>query len=503
MKNILVPVILILLLTTIKAQVVKEIQADEKLNLNKKSRMYGDDVAILSRAPIGRISGVQNSEGKIYVAANDTTLLSPIGLRVRVSTNQGASWIVNMYGLTPKTGYGGIKLISPATENLVYAVVSLGDEVRTWEVTSIGVYSSGITNFRSFDVGTTAAGTFYLVVDSAGTIYRYASLDRGQTWINKTMISATGCYPKLVVSAPGNMVGIIFYSGGIDNHTQNELAYQSYNETAPGELAMQDERVLGLAGVIKTEIGLAMHGSDVWITYTVFDGTSYDVKGIYSSDYGSSFSLTKDIFTDPTRDEYWADVAYYNRANSSFVFLCYSDFLQSGDPTQDTDGIYTKESDGEVVSSTATLISNHIPFWSEYDFRPKIIPLLFSSTPNAGVIWVGLDAGGASIYWDDILVVPTSVEKGSSVPTSYSLEQNYPNPFNPTTTISYTLPKAGHILLKVYDTAGREVAQLVNQEVSAGSHTVKFDGKNLASGVYYYRIICGEFNQTRKFVLLK
>ena len=98
--------------------------------------------------------------------------------------------------------------------------------------------------------------------------------------------------------------------------------------------------------------------------------------------------------------------------------------------------------------------------------------------------------------------VTTGIEN-NEIPVSYKLQQNYPNPFNPTTTISYALPKTGYVTLKIYDTAGREVAQLVNQELSAGRHSVSFNGKDLSSGVYFYRIISGEFIQTKKLILLK
>ncbi len=76
----------------------------------------------------------------------------------------------------------------------------------------------------------------------------------------------------------------------------------------------------------------------------------------------------------------------------------------------------------------------------------------------------------------------------SNLPDHYTLSQNYPNPFNPTTTIEYELPKDAFVKLIVYDILGREVQTLVNQEKAAGSYKVIFDGSNLSSGVYFYRI---------------
>ena len=96
---------------------------------------------------------------------------------------------------------------------------------------------------------------------------------------------------------------------------------------------------------------------------------------------------------------------------------------------------------------------------------------------------------------------------------NFNLLQNYPNPFNPTTTIRYTIPSArsplpggargGLVTLKVYDMLGREVATLVNENQKAGNYEVEFNGSNLASGIYFYRLKDGNYISTKKLVLLK
>ena len=100
---------------------------------------------------------------------------------------------------------------------------------------------------------------------------------------------------------------------------------------------------------------------------------------------------------------------------------------------------------------------------------------------------------------------PTSVQEEpvGGLPLSFRLDQNYPNPFNPSTTIRYGLPHASPVTLKVYDMLGRQVSVLVNERRDAGVHEVKFDGSNLASGVYFYRMQAGSFVETRKLVLLR
>lgn len=95
------------------------------------------------------------------------------------------------------------------------------------------------------------------------------------------------------------------------------------------------------------------------------------------------------------------------------------------------------------------------------------------------------------------------VNSGNLIVEEYQLTQNYPNPFNPQTTINYQLPKDGLVTLKVYDALGKEVAELVNGYKSSGSYNVTFDGSNLASGIYFYKITSGKFTSTKKLMLMK
>jgi hypothetical protein len=95
------------------------------------------------------------------------------------------------------------------------------------------------------------------------------------------------------------------------------------------------------------------------------------------------------------------------------------------------------------------------------------------------------------------------VVQNPTTPYQYKLYNNYPNPFNPSTTIRYELKQEGTVSLKVYDVLGQEVATLVNERQVAGSHSVVFDAKRIASGAYFYTIHAGGFVKTEKMMLLK
>ncbi len=98
---------------------------------------------------------------------------------------------------------------------------------------------------------------------------------------------------------------------------------------------------------------------------------------------------------------------------------------------------------------------------------------------------------------------PTSVNNNSEIPDKYVLNNNYPNPFNPTTQISYTLAKASNVTLKIYNVLGQQIATLVNGKNEPGEHSVSWNALNVPSGVYFYRIVAGDFMQTKKMVLMK
>jgi len=111
---------------------------------------------------------------------------------------------------------------------------------------------------------------------------------------------------------------------------------------------------------------------------------------------------------------------------------------------------------------------------------------------------------GSSIWRRPLYQVVTEIVDETNVqPKEFSLEQNYPNPFNPSTTINFSIPNEELVSLKVFNSLGEEVIELVNESKPAGNYSVPFDASGLASGIYLYKIIAGGFIQTRKMILVK
>ncbi len=90
-----------------------------------------------------------------------------------------------------------------------------------------------------------------------------------------------------------------------------------------------------------------------------------------------------------------------------------------------------------------------------------------------------------------------------NLPSNFNLYQNYPNPFNPITKIEYDISQPEHVSLKIFDMLGREIATIVNEDKPAGSYKVEFNGSNLSSGIYFYKIYTGNYSSVRKMILLK
>lgn len=116
------------------------------------------------------------------------------------------------------------------------------------------------------------------------------------------------------------------------------------------------------------------------------------------------------------------------------------------------------------------------------------------------------------LFWGwmylDYLAVPssiTNVDDENIISNNFTLNQNYPNPFNPSTSISYSLPTNQRVSLNIYDVLGKEVVTLIDGEQKAGNYNIEFNttNLNLSSGVYFYQLNTGSFNQTKKMLLLK
>ncbi|MDQ7817774.1 MAG: FISUMP domain-containing protein [Melioribacteraceae bacterium] len=151
-------------------------------------------------------------------------------------------------------------------------------------------------------------------------------------------------------------------------------------------------------------------------------------------------------------------------------------------------------------------IGSHSRFWGSIEninFGANIIHLYY----NVGNIGFGdgYKEFGYSVRCvnDNIFTSVFEELNQNQIPEGYSISQNYPNPFNPITLIKYSIPKFCHVTIKLFDLLGKEILLLIDEDKNPGNYEIYINGKDFASGIYYYKINAGEFLQSKKMVLLK
>ncbi len=234
-------------------------------------------------------------------------------------------------------------------------------------------------------------------------------------------------------------------------------------------------------------------------------GSDPDIILYRSTDKGNTWSDGIRVNQDPLNDtkiQYFPFLDVDNTGRLNMIFY--------------DDRNTTSDSASVFISTSADGGNN----WSEFElinstFKPYGIAgassnyqgdhiALISIGNNINAFWM---ANYSGIYqvWTAIInkAVLGTEDKAESTPHSFSLSQNYPNPFNPSTRIKYSLGKRTFVTLKVYDTLGREVKTLVSEEQASGDYQVNFRADNLSSGIYFYTLQAGDFQTTKKLLLLR
>lgn len=187
----------------------------------------------------------------------------------------------------------------------------------------------------------------------------------------------------------------------------------------------------------------------------------------------------------------------------NYSFPCFADVENDGD----IDLVFGK------ISGEITFYENSgtqfIPEWEKNDVLFSTIKVPQSSTPSFADLdgderkdlIIGEYSGNLSFFKN---MVPTSIEHTALfAPNEFLLEQNYPNPFNPLTTIRFSVAHSDIVTIKIFDILGKEIATLINSEMTRGNHSIQWNATNLPTGIYFYTLQSGSSIQTRKMLLLK
>ncbi|MEQ8523415.1 T9SS type A sorting domain-containing protein [Gracilimonas sp.] len=161
----------------------------------------------------------------------------------------------------------------------------------------------------------------------------------------------------------------------------------------------------------------------------------------------------------------------------------------------------------ELIVPTLNSDINSIPLRLDDGNGPQSVTKIVTAPGEFATMFTDSESGGEHGVWNRLILaeslVTSTEDPGVNQPNAFKLSQNYPNPFNPTTNIDFSLPAVTNVQIDIYSMLGQKVATLVNSPMSAGTHSVTWDASNMASGVYIYKIVAGDFTQTRKMLLLK
>lgn len=379
------------------------------------------------------------------IGESSTSLYVGSGLSVYRSTNNGADWsmtgAVAAPGIVALLGVGSTMFCATLVDGSLGGVFRSTDDGTGWTQ----VYNPG-GGFNAPTVNTVAASSNNATIFAgsgggpAGSFAR--STDNGSTWSPTTAGLPEHLPINWLQSNSGSMFAAVNITRGIFKSTDDGANWAPDSAGFLGVPRHLYSSAANLYAISDSGLFIKANGAVKW--------TAINTGGV-----GTVSAIA---------------------VSGQTLFVAYT-----------TAGVFRSTSGGAAWDSINTGLTEH-------------------SVNTLGIVGgTYLLAGTATLVWRRPLSqVSTGIElSANKLAHEFSLSQNYPNPFNPTTTIRYDIPNRSQVTLAVFNVLGQQVAQLLNGEVDSGVHEVKFDGGNLASGMYFYRIQAGMYTETRKLLLAR
>ena len=466
--------------------------------------------------------------------------------KIAYTTNGGENW----FGSTVPADALTITNVQMINDLTGIAAGTLQSGLEKGNLTNNGLFikttDGGVSwaNYGSLPYGITGINgliffdesTGLITADSSGTAYLYKTTDGGLTW----RVSLGGAnftwLGKIVFGNQSNGIvsGISEGSNKIFRTTNAGLSWISNNNISDPvrDIACSDSQtfyyITSSKGFKSTDAGIT------WNQMSLDNGNFYLFPG-GNNGFVMSDNLIIDYFRTTDRGNTWTPAIPFPQSDlvlfSTYMvsdqkwYVLNSGIVQGsvfvttngGTPVELTS--FTSDvSDGNVVLSwtTATETNNRgFEIERSYDNNNDWSKIGFvngngTSTEKHAYTWTekSVKEGKYSyrlkqIDLDGSFEYSKSIDVSVGTPDNFALFQNYPNPFNPSTIIKYSIPKTSHITLRIYNSLGQQAATLVSKEMNAGTFATEWNASGIASGVYYCRMVAGDFVRTRKLILVK
>lgn len=411
------------------------------------------------------------------------------------------------------------------------------DKGQTWK-DSVKIAGSSLTNFINPSITADKRG-FYIVyilelnADQTMVELKY-STDGGVMFSSENVASLgfdVKAYP--VIAVDSNIIHIAF-SKYVSSSGSYSLKY--CRSTNFGSSFTESYSWSSVVSVYDYP-SIAAESGNVVLAFHELNGSNYDIAFCASTNKGLNWGAFKEITNDAGIQAnpsvsltgchvniVWEDSRYghYDIFSSRSTNLGISWLnevrLTSNSANQRKPSVITNGTNVHIVwdddrDSTEIYYLSSTSHGASWQTAQKITtnpflsvrPSITLSNSTLYLVWSDNRMGKSKIYFKKN---PTGNAIGiqsinCEVPAVFSLSQNYPNPFNPVTNIKFAVAKTGLVTLKVYDVSGREVAQLVNEDLNAGTYSSDYNALHLASGIYFYKLTSKNFTGTKKMVFIK
>ena len=450
--------------------------------------------------------------GESWMKYSSSVMTEDALFKVRFA-DKSNGWAVGGTGIIYRTTDGGSNWISQREKNYNFNSIYFTDENTGWAVGDSGIilhttdggdnweqqnkndsllFNSvyAVDDLNVFAVGLIVKGTW----PSVGAII-FHSINGGQTWL-KASFDTLGSFNSIIFI--NKSIGFITGDKGrvlktSDGGNDWSLIYKDTISSNPFyTIQFINDKIGWVIRGVTNQVLKSTDGGYDWNSQEIGSGIWLRSLFFISENTGWAVGEDQGNNTYKTTDGGKTWIAEYTpfHCNLSSAYFINPDTGWAGGYDYNYNGVLFKTTDGGN-----NWIEQQCPTENELTSIYFVDPNTGWASGFGGIIKTTNGGGIMSVKNEDYYK--------NNEPKQIELYQNYPNPFNPTTKIEYSLPVESHVKLEIFDVLGRKILVLVNKDQKAGKHSAIFNGVNLASGIYFYRLSVGNFTETKKLVLVK